>query len=80
MCREAKRNNFKGIPDKDILTLQMDVEDMECNLKMSKTYLDSAYRAFDQLKSQMDAEKWSHKVKVAAITTGCLAALTIDGG
>lgn len=55
--REAKRNNFKGIPDKDMLTLQMDVEDMECNLKMSKTYLDSAYRAFDQLKSQMDAEK-----------------------
>ena len=77
--REAKRNNFKGIPDKDILTLQMDVEDMECNLKMSKTYLDSAYRAFDRLKSQMDAEKWSHKVKVAAIATRCLAS-TIGGG
>ena len=55
--REAKRNNFKGIPDKGILTLQMDVEDMKCNVKMSKTYLDNAYRAFDQLKSQMDAEK-----------------------
>ena len=78
--REAKRNNFKGIPDKGILTLQMDVEDMKCNVKMSKTYLDNAYRAFDQLKSQMDAEKWNHKVKVAAITTGCLAALTIGGG
>ena len=78
--RDQKANDFKGIPDKDIRTLQMDVEDMECNLKMSKTYLDSAYRVFDQLKSQIDAEKWSHKVKVTAIATGCLATLTIAGG
>lgn len=77
--REAKRTNFKRISDEDIRTLRMDVEDLGCNLKMSKTYLDSAYRAFDQLKSQIDEEKWSHKVKVAAITTGFVAALTICG-
>ena len=47
--REAKRVNFEGIPDEDIRTLEMDVEDMECDLKTSKIYLDSAYRAFDQL-------------------------------
>lgn len=50
------------------------------DLKMSKTYLDSAYKAIDQLKSQIDEEKWSHKVKVAAITTGFVAAVTICGG
>ena len=78
--REARRVNFEGIPEEDIRTLEMDVEDMECDLKASKISLDSAYRAFGQLKSQIDAEKWSHKVKVAAITTGCFAALTIGGG
>ena len=78
--REAKRTNFKRISDEDIRTLRMDVEDLGCNLKMSKTYLDSAYRAFDQLKSQIEEEKWSHKVKVAAITTGFVATVTICGG
>lgn len=58
----------------------MDVEDMECNLEMSKTYLDSASRAFDQLKSDLDAETWSHQVKVFAIATGCIATLMIGGG
>lgn len=77
--REAKRTNFKRISDEDIRTLRMDVEDLGCNLKMSKTYLDSAYKAIDQLKSQIDEEKWSHKVKVAAITTGFVAAVTICG-
>lgn len=78
--REAKRTNFKRISDEDIRTLRMDVEDLGCNLKMSKKYLDSAYKAIDQLKSQIDEEKWSHKVKVVAITTGFVAAVTICGG
>lgn len=77
--REAKRANFKGIPDEDIRTLQMDVEDMGYNLEMSKKYLDSAYQAFNQLKADIDAERWSHQVSVAAISTGCLAILTIGG-
>ena len=47
---------------------------------MSKKYLDSAYEAFNQLKADIDAEKWSHQVKFATITTGCLATLTIAGG
>lgn len=78
--REAKRANFKGIPDEDIRTLQMDVEDMGYNLEMSKKYLDSAYQAFNQLKADIDAERWSHQCSVAAISTGCLTILTIGGG
>ena len=58
----------------------MYIKDMECNLEMSKKYLDSAYEAFNQLKADIDAEKWSHQVKFATITTGCLATLTIAGG
>ena len=53
---------------------------MECNLEMSKTYLDSASRAFDQLKSDLDAETWNHQVKVFAIATGGIATLMIGGG
>ena len=58
----------------------MDVEDMGFNLEMSKKYLDSAYQAFNQLKADIDAERWSHQVSVAAISTGCLTILTIGGG
>ena len=58
----------------------MDVEDMGFNLEMSKKYLDSAYQAFNQLKADIDAERWSYQVSVAAISTGCLAILTIGGG
>ena len=52
---------------------------MGYNLEMSKKYLDSAYQAFNQLKADIDAERWSHQVSVA-ISTGCLAILTIGGG
>lgn len=77
--REAKDTNFKGIRDVDCNALKMDVEDLECELKASKKYLDSAQAALDQFKSDIEAEKRSHKIKVSAFTTGCLAVLTIGG-
>ena len=78
--REAKRTNFKGTPEGDFRSLKMDVEDVESNLKTSKKYLESAWEAFNQVKADIDAEKWSHKVRVTAITTRCIAAITIGGG
>ncbi|XP_022806533.1 uncharacterized protein LOC111343617 isoform X3 [Stylophora pistillata] len=77
--REAKDTNFKGIRDVDCNALKMDDEDLECELKASKKYLDSAQAALDQFKSDIEAEKRSHKIKVSAFTTGCLAVLTIGG-
>ena len=79
---KAKDDNHKGIPDKDIRTLKTDIEDLECNLEISKIYLDSSREAFNQLKSDIDAEaKWNKKVKNISFVAGCLAAsITIGGG
>lgn len=79
---KAKDDNHKGIPDKDIRTLKTDIEDLECNLEISKIYLDSSREAFNQLKSDIDAEaKWNEKVKNISFVAGCLAAsITIGGG
>lgn len=63
--RNAKARKFQGFSDEDIRTLQMEVEDMESDLKISKKYLDSAYSAFDQLKSQISEENWFRLTRFA---------------
>lgn len=81
VCK-AKNDNFEGIADKDIRTLQTALENLEGDLKVSEIYLKSSREAFNELKSDIDAEKkWNDKVKVVTIAAGCLAiAITIGGG
>jgi len=81
VCK-AKNDNFEGIADKDIRTLQTALENLEGDLEASEIYLKSSREAFNELKSDIDAEKkWNDKVKVVTIAAGCLAiAITIGGG
>lgn len=80
VCK-AKNDNFEGIADKDIRTLQTALENLEGDLEASEIYLKSSREAFNELKSDIDAEKkWNDKVKVVTIAAGCLAiAITIGG-
>ena len=81
VCK-AKNDNFEEIADKDIRTLQTALENLEGDLEASEIYLKSSREAFNELKSDIDAEKkWNDKVKVVTIAAGCLAiAITIGGG
>ena len=81
VCK-AKNDNSEGIADKDIRTLQTALENLEGDLEASEIYLKSSREAFNELKSDIDAEKkWNDKVKVVTIAAGCLAiAITIGGG
>lgn len=76
--REACRKKFK-IPDEDITDLEMDAEDVNCELEACKKYLEEAEKVIVMLESDINEELLRFGITIVAGAAGVASAVLFAG-